>query len=113
SLCRIAKQEFNFRWSEIPFVDSNECASRRQVDADLVDAAPLKLQLDSHSRERAHAKFTHRVQFARRKNVIVGRVRLENAPHAFYVVTRKAPVALCTQIAEVQLLLYAIAYPCN
>ena len=58
-------------------------------------------------RERCLDELAHRARLARRQHVVVGRLLLQDAPHALDVVARMAPIALGVEVAEVEAVLEA------
>ena len=103
----VADETVYLRWAKILRIYFDEDPASRSLDAALGFAFALPHDLATSACKGLFNKFSHRVGFSGRQNVVVRLRLLQHKPHTFDVIARVSPVALRIEIAEIKLVLLA------
>src|SRR5437868_2946107 len=88
-------------------IDCNKLGSGLTVDAYLVFAGSLKLEIVSQSRESEAAVFADGMGLACGEHEVVRLLALNDLPHSLDVIRGKAPVPHCVKVTEKEFFLQA------
>jgi hypothetical protein len=91
--CRISQHQVDFSRPKVPRVYLDKNTTVALIHALFLQARTAPLQRPTNARERFLNKFSNRMRFTGRQNIIIWCWLLKNALHSFHIIARVAPIA--------------------